>query len=313
MTQCLPLGIDIGTSRLRIVAMRRDRAGAVRVESVAARDVQTAEGSNEYAAISTAIAESIAEIGWRRRACVLALPWRDAVMRCVEFPPMRAPERLRAARLESATFAPWGDPGTPTQVRVRSIDGTNAHLVVVAPVATIRDRMRAVSGNRLAVLAMDYEPFAFRRAFPNADAILDVGLRQSRLYGRLAQPIRTLSIDSGGEGFTAGIAAALSIDVAQAESRKRSVGAAGACDAQLDAFVRRVCDAIDALRERATVRTLGITGNGSRVPGLLERVVASASVVIDTPAYTSEDGYPPDPSFAFDYALAASLAAWALD
>ncbi len=313
MTQCLPLGIDIGTSRLKIVAMRRERAGAVRVESVATRDFPNADGLSEPAAISTAIAESIAEIGWRHRSCVLALPWRDAVMRCVEFPPMPAPERLRAARLESATFAPWSDGDSPTQVRVRSIDGTNAHLVVVAPVAAIRNRMHAVSSNRLAVLAMDYEPLALRRAFRSADAILDVGLRESRLYGRLAQPTRTLSIDSGGAAFTAAIAAALSIDIAQAERRKRSVGAAGACDVELDAFVRRVCDAVEALRERTTVRTLGITGNGSRLPGLLERIVTAASVVVDVPEHAAEDAYLPGASFAFDYALAASLATWPLD
>ncbi len=313
MTQCLPLGIDIGTSRLRIVAMRRERAGAVRVESAATRDFPNADGSSESAAIRSAIAESVAELGWRRRSCVLALPWSDAVMRCMEFPPMRPSERLRAARLESAVFAPWSDGDAPTQVRIRSIDGSNAHLVVVAPLEAIRNRMRAVRDTRLAVLAMDYEPFALRRAFPNADAILDIGLRQSRLYGRLAQPFRTLSIDSGGAALTAAIAATLAIDIAQAERRKRSVGAAGACDAELDAFVRRVCDALEALRERATVRTLGITGNGSRVQGLIERIVTAASVVVDVPTPASEDAYPPGASFAFDYALAASLAAWALD
>jgi hypothetical protein len=160
---------------------------------------------------------------------------------------------------------------------------------------------------------MDYEPFALRRAFPSADAILDIGFRQSRLYGRLAQPFRTLSIDSGGAAFTAAIASTLSIDIAEAERRKRLVGAAGACDPELDAFVRRVCAALEALRERAIVRTLGITGNGSRVPGLIERVATAASVLVELPTHAAEDAYPPGASFAYDYALAASLAAWALD
>lgn len=313
MIQRLPLGVDIGTSRLRIVAMRRERAGAVRVESAAARDLSNADGATESAAISSAIAESIAEIGGRRRSCVLALPWRDAAMRCIEFPPMRATERLRAARLESAMFAPWSAVDTPTQVRVQSIDGTNAHLVVVAPVAAIRSRMRAVRDTRLAVVAMDYEPFALLRAFPNADAILDIGLVQSRLYGRSAKPIRTLPIDGGGAAFTAAIASALSIDIAQAERRKRTVGDGGACGPALDAFVRRVCDAVEALRGRATVRTLGITGNGSRLPGLLERVGTAASVLVEMPTHATEDAYPPGATFASDYALAASLAVWAID
>jgi Tfp pilus assembly PilM family ATPase len=313
MTQRLPLGIDIGTSRLRMVAMCRERDGAVRVESTATRDFPNADRSSESATISSAIAESIAEIGGRRRTCVLALPWNEAMMRCIEFPPMRTSERLRAARLESAMFAPWGDKATPTQVRVQSIDGASAHLIVVAPWAAIHTRMRAVSDTRLAVLAMDYEPLALRRSFPNADAILDIGFRQSRLYGRWARSSRTLSIDGGGAEITAAIASALSIDIGRAERRKRSVGAAGACDRELDDFVRRIREAVEALRERATVRTLGITGNGWRIPGLVERVVAAASVSVELPARLSEDTYSACPSFAFDYALAASLASWTLE
>jgi hypothetical protein len=67
------------------------------------------------------------------------------------------------------------------------------------------------------------------------------------------------------------------------------------------------------LRERATIRTLGITGNGSRVPGLIERVVTASSLSVDVPTHAAEDDYPCGASFAFDYALAASLATWALD
>lgn len=313
MTQRLPLGIDVGTSRVRIVAMRRYRGGPSRVESAAARDVPNTNGSSEPAAISSAIAEAIAEIGWRRGSCVLALPWRHAEMRCMEIPPMSASERLRAARLESALFVPSSERDAPTQVRVQPIDGTNVHLVVVASLAAIRSRMRIVSGTRLAVRAMDYEPFALQRAFPNADAILDVGFRQSRLYGRLAPPIRNQSIDGGGAAFTAAIAAALSIDIAQAERRKRSVGVAGACEEELDAFVRRVCDAVTALREHSMVRSLGVTGNGSRIPGLIERLTTAASVALELPMHAPEDAHSRDASFAFDFALAASLAVWAID
>ena len=164
------------------------------------------------------------------------------------------------------------------------------------------------------VAAVDHEACAAQRAFPFADAVLDVGWRGSSLHAFSVSGPVSVRIDGGGADVTRAIESELGIDGVAAERRKRILGTAGAGESARDRIVADVAAAIAQLRERIPVRRLALTGNGARLGGLSEALESATEALVDVPVSDLVRGgrYPDDVSRsgAPDWTLAAALAAW---
>jgi len=301
----LPLGIDVGAARTRVALLERDASGAIRLVAVATRPT----GDD----VAVAIAAACAELATRERRCVLALGPGDAVLRTAAFPAMRRAERARAARFEASRFVSY--PLHEAAVRVHA--GTGERCVVgIARRSALDARVLGAERARLRPIAVDDAAFALMRAFPYADAIVDVGERATVLV-LPSEPIPAVrSFETGGRAFTEAVVASLGIDETAAEQRKRSVGLAGAGDHARDALVEQLANAL--IEHRATARTepraIALAGNGARLTGFaeaLERAVAIPVRLGALPADVSR-GLPPDVVRAAspDWGLAYGLALW---
>ncbi len=304
--ETLPLGVDIGTARTRIALVERDDARRPDLVAVAVRET----GDDAAAAIAAARAE----LRTSERRCVLALGGGDAHLRTGTFPRMRGGERVRAARYDAAPFL--GFPSADAVVRVVPIEADTC-VVGVARRAALTERVGAARAAGLRPIAVDDAGLALTRVFPAAGAIVDVGARATQLV-LASQPVPIYRIFAGGgAALTAAVVASLGIEEHAAESRKRSIGLAGAGEYARDALVEQLASALVEHRSRARTELDGIVmvGNGARLCGFadaLERAVALTVRMGGLEADVSRS-LPPDVvrAAAPDWALAYGLALWA--
>lgn len=301
----LPLGIDIGAARTRIALMERDPAGAAHLVAVAARPT----GADPAAAVAAAWAE----LGTRERRCVLAAAHPDALLRVAGFPPLGRAERERAARFEAARFVPY----PIAEAALRVVPLADGRCVIgAARQSVLAARLGAAARAKLRPLAVDDGAFALCRAFPAADALIDVGENATTLIvpGEPIPLLRAFAL--GGRALTAAVAAALGLDEPAAEQRKRSVGLAGAGEHARDELVEQLAGALIEIRAaaRGDVRAVALVGNGARLPGLADALERALQVPVRPGALSGGPACPLPPDVVRaagpDWGLAYGLALW---
>ncbi|HTX60394.1 MAG TPA: pilus assembly protein PilM [Verrucomicrobiae bacterium] len=308
----LPLGLDIGSRRIRLARVERARCGKPRLMAVAAREVED-ESSDEILAM--AVEELAHEVGGRRRTCVLAMPSEQVFLAAVHLPKMGWAERRRAAAFEAARCAPWDVREDATVVRIRSIDARNAlHALGLVRKRDLERRVAIVRRAGLRAVRVDHEGCALRRAFPSADAVLDVGLRRTTLHAFAAAGLQSYGAAIGGGAITRAIGSDLKIDAAMAEKRKRVLGTAGAGEGARRELLVQAGLLIERARAAAPIRRIALVGNGSRLPSVGAELESMTGCIVElVVSELLRDGeYPEDVlcAAAPDWALAAALARW---
>jgi Tfp pilus assembly PilM family ATPase len=302
----LPLGIDLGASRVRVALAHRAPDGRAELVAVATRQFQSDPAA--------AVADAVAELRTRERRCVFGLGEPRALLRSIRFPAMRRAEQERAARFEATQFVDY--PIREAVVKVIPLGSDGDAVIGVVRKDVIGSLVALAHTAKLRVCAVDNNVFALRRALPDVDAVLDIGLTDSRLHvytGRF--PIgRRFAV--GGAAFTEGIARALGCDTATAERRKLTHGIAGCGDTVRDALIGDVANALAECRSAGLgdVHEITLAGNGSRL-GDLPAAIEGATAVRVRPATFGPDisqTLPPDVlrAAAPDWCLAFGLALW---
>jgi Tfp pilus assembly PilM family ATPase len=311
----LPLGIDLGSSRIRMAAAERSRSGETRIRAVAARDLPSAEDRLQIQLIAALVEEMTRELGVRERRCVASLGAPHAEMRVMQFPKMTWAERLRAARFEGERFARWDVSLAAATVRVHAHNrDVGSYGVGVARREALQQIVDVCKAAGLCLAAVDFDACAFQRAIQSADAIVDIGLDRSTLHTYGADGPISYPIPVGGSMVTKGIASELAIDAASAERRKRILGCAGAGSASLDQLAVSLAECVSVARARRAINRVALVGNGARLPGLATVVESATHAAVEIPVSELLDGdaYPEDVlrAAAPDWTLAAALAAW---
>jgi type IV pilus assembly protein PilM len=314
----LPLGIDLGSTRVRIAVAEANRESSVRIRAIVARDVPDDAVSpldvGQPALVAALLEEILSEIGSRERRCVLAIGAPACTLRTVRFPMMSWAERVRAARFEAQRLAGW-DLEEGSIVRTHPIDrATGTYAVGVARTASIGSRVSTMKLAGLRAVAIDHDAFAMRRMFPDCDAIVDVGAERSSVHVFGGTGPFSLITEVAGAAITRGIAAELSIDMPTAERRKRILGCAGAGVSAREEVVTSIASLIDRARARTTIGRIVLTGNGARLPNFAHELEEAAGAVSEAPVpeILHTGAYPDDVvrAAAPDWTLAASLATW---
>jgi Tfp pilus assembly PilM family ATPase len=310
----LPLGIDLGTTRVRVALSELTLERKARLRAIASRDLPDPAWSKGGKALDFAamiLEQLVREMGLRTRTCVTALGSPDTTLRTVQFPKMSWLERRKAARFEIQREA------TGSVVRLHPLD-RRAGIFAVASVqpSSVRGHTELLRKAGLRLVGIDHDAFALHRALPEFDAIADVGYETIRLHAFLDKSAVSWSVKSGGNGVTGAIAADLAIDSASAERRKRILGTAGAGAAAFGALVRELGALVDRAIGHRKLDRLAVVGNGARLPGFSEEVADRTGVSVEFPVsrLLRAGGFAEDVLLAAssDWTLAAALSEWAV-
>lgn len=312
----LPLGIDIGTTRIRVVEAEFDASGA-HVRAVAVRELSGTSstpgsfGEPEY--VAALLEDALAELGTRERRCVCAVGEPDALLRSLVFPKMTIAERERAARFEAQRHVDY--PVDEAIVRIHPIDAASGSWALgIARSSAIVARLAALRAAGLKPTAMDHEACALARALPGFDAIIDIGYQRTSVHIPTKQAPITLQAYNGGADVTRAIERDLSIDAHSAEKRKRILGTAGAGERARTALTSDIASLIRNARTTQAISRVAVVGNAARLAGIAADIELATGVICEMPVSAALRGssYPEDVvrSSAADWTLAAGLALW---
>ncbi len=254
----LPLGIDLGASKLRVTYARLTPDGP-RIEAVASRERE--EGcTDEW--LAAMLYEMRADLGARTRTCSMALGSEEATVEAIALPNISYRERISAANIEAQRrHADW----RTRLIRLFPTQVQGSFALVTAPTAEVsrRKRIAARAGLRLVMLGID--GVVWNRFQSQKLSVVDIGVSSTRIhtYDRGIPTVERYPV--GGREVTLEMARALSIDERSAEQRKRILGSAGAGDRLVGALVAWIAARCGA-REPGNSGQVLLVGNGSRLP-----------------------------------------------
>lgn len=313
----LPLGIDIGATRLRVAALET-KAGATSLRAVATRELSNGSSSSGEIADSEYVAalleEAIDELAVRERRCICSVGEPDSLLRPITLPKMSPIERVQAIRLEADRFIDY--PLEEAIVRTHPIaEKERLFALGIVRSKVLASRLKTLKKAGLRVSAVDHEACALSRLLPEYDAIVDIGTERAsvHVYGSAAP--MTFHHFSGGAEITRCIARELSIDLYAAEKRKRIIGASGAGDSARGALAREIASLLDVGRSRrGAINRIGLVGNAVRLLGLRSDIESATGAIAEIAVGQSfhSASYPQDvvQSAAPDWSLAVGLAMW---
>ena len=285
----MPLGIDIGATRIR-VAFARWKRGRPRVEAIAVRD--------RAAGFSTAslIVDAWRELDTPERRCILALG-------------------MPQAELLVSDIKPKADGDSGTIVRWHSIDRkTGRYALGRTRRGELEKRLATLAETPLRAIAVDHESLALRRALPQYRIVLDIGYSRTSLHLLDRDLPRTLSIPIGGREITASVQEDLAIDAASAEKRKRIYGVSGAGEAARDRLATEIVTALTTIGELLPEQRIALVGNGALLAGFASDLCRACACQVDVPDSALLHDVPSSMRFYFggaDSNLAAGLSIWA--
>ncbi|MDP9017367.1 MAG: pilus assembly protein PilM [Candidatus Eremiobacteraeota bacterium] len=319
MMRSLPLGVDIGATRLRLVHTVVTEDGP-KLRAVATRDLAQDVATSgiiidqEY--VAAAIEEAYEELQTAERRCVLSVGEPDAVLRSVEFPKMTEMERGRAAVFEAQRYIDYSI--EEALVRMHPVEErTEVYAIGVIRAKVLHSRIATIKAAGLRPLAADHEGLALGRALPGYDAILDIGHERTSIHIYAGSAPLTLQHVAGGAEITRGIERDLAVDARSAEKRKRILGTAGAGESARSAFLADITSLLETASSRTGVLArVALFGNGCRLNNFAVDLERATGLLVETPAskLLRGDAYPTDVvrAGAADWNLAAGLATWGL-
>lgn len=314
----LPLGVDMGARRVRMVLLESHATAGPRLVAAAARDLPAPSKTDDVLQrefVSAVLEELRDDLGVRERRAVLGIGGPASTVRIVEMPKMTGFERSRAARFEAERFAPWSFLDEPTLVRAERFERSSDRYVLGAvKKAVLQEQLSTIRMAGLRPMCVEHDAFAFRRVYGCDAAIVDVGSDRTTLHAGGSEDVYSWSVGAGGAGITTGIARDLGIDPASAERRKRILGIAGGGTEKRDALASAIAGMVRRARERSSITRVILTGNGARIPGLAPALhdLCGISAKMPVPEILRTGPYPDDVlrTAAPDWSLAAGLAMW---
>ncbi len=310
----LPLGIDIGTRRIRIAEVTHTD-GEFTLARVSTLDLPD---DPDASVIEEMLRATLRDLRIRERRCVVSVADPEAMLRSATFPRLSTREREQAGRFEASRHIDY--PLAEAFVRTIALgENLTSCAIGIVQREVMRSRLRDVRAAGLRPIALDHAAYAYHRALPFADAVLDVGHTTARLYRYGGTVPIGRSFPGGGRAFTHAIANDLSTEFADAERRKCSIGPAGAAEDHQQSFCAEIARELAHLSspDLPPLRRLTLVGNGARLPGLPERLEHDLGCAVDLTTRLTIDSaaYPQDVlrAAAPDWTLSLGLALWSKD
>lgn len=244
------LGIDVGTSSIKIVQLKKS-SGRVVLETYGAISLGPTAGVEAGRAtnlppekVSDALRSVVSESGATAKSCGVAIPSGASLMTIIELPELRKEELNKIIPNEARKYVPvpmeevtldwWVIPKfESSDDENRPVTPTKSEVLLIALHNETVNRYRdAVNGAKLSPAFFEVEIFsAMRAAMPEQLAptmIIDMGAGTTKVYIIERGIVRVShTISRGSQDMTLALAAALNVSVERAESIKRSARVSG--------------------------------------------------------------------------------------
>src|SRR3954470_2570764 len=304
------IGLDIGTSVVRAVELSfgrngvtLERFGQLVLPPDAVDDGQVVDPE----AVAKALRKLWTATKLSHKRVVLGVANQRVIVRQLELPWLERSELAASLPFQVQDLLPMPvDQAVLDFFPVEELtDSTGARtlkgLLVAAARETVLANVRATELAGLSVQGVDLTPFAVLRALGRqtgaeveTEALIDIGARVTNIVvhsGGVPRFVRILLI--GGQDVTDAVAEQLKVPLAQAEVLKQQVGRSGFDEGMEDVvstvastaqdFVTEIHGSLDyyaASNPTAPVERLVVTGGGSRLDGILDRLAAATRLPV---------------------------------
>lgn len=291
------LGIDIGTSSIKVVQLRRERGrviletyGAIALGPYAGVEIGRATAL-QADKLSEALKDVIREANVTTKDAAIAIPYASSLVSIIKLPEAVEKQLAQVVPIEARKYIPVPinevllDWFVVSGGKSTTKDGKLEVLLVAIHNDTIAKFRAIAAAATLVTSFFEIEVFSAVRASLDhglaPTAVLDMGAATTKFYVVERGLIRESHIiNHGSQDLTLAASRALSITVAQAEERKRKYGLTGmevpglkqSLELSLSPLVGEVGRTILGWEQRnnQTLGSMTLTGGGSALKGLKE-------------------------------------------
>lgn len=309
------LGLDIGTSAVRAaeVSMKSDPPTLARFTAVPLPRGAVVGGEIvDIDAVAGALRELVRRGRFTIKHTAIGLANQKVVVRQVEMPAMEEEDLKGALQFQAQEFIPIPieDAILDYQILEEQTNEAGERTVKVLLVAAQRDMVNTfvsvVQGAGLDPAAVDLSSFADLRALASssallgpreAEALIDIGAGVTNIVvHEQGNPRFVRILPMGGDDVTDALAGGLNVPWDEAETVKARIGvtpeggpfpaegAARMIEQRAGAFVDEVRGSLDYYLTQpgaARISMVIVTGGGSRLPGLPERLAAALHLPVE--------------------------------
>jgi len=309
------VGVDLGSYGVRAVELSLsggeatlERFAQVTLPPGAIRDGEVADA----AAVSASVRRLWTEGGFKGKKVVIGVANQRVIVRMAEMPAMSEEDFTSALRFEAQDLIPIpvDDAILDFQILEDVVDNTDGEarmrvLLAAAQRDMVRSHLAAVEGAGLRASAVDLVPFALVRALnanapafdfdTRAEAIVCIGggVTNVVVHERgVPRFVRVLLV--GGDDVTDAIVRELDVQIDEAEALKRraDISSSDPLVARAGQVVRdRVAPLVEEIRgsldyylaqsQSVIIDRLLVTGGGSRMAGLMERLQSQVGARVE--------------------------------
>ncbi|MCA2215350.1 type IV pilus assembly protein PilM [Jidongwangia harbinensis] len=302
MAGVTPIGLDIGSSSIRAVEVRRTKDeyaltnfGQVPLEAGVVRSGVVADS----AALVSALKQLWAACKFTTKHVRLGVTNPQLVVRETSVSNLPAKEMRRSLPFQVSDLLPTAVEKSLLDFRPLEEPGVNPTvrgLLVAVPKDAVMALVDAVEKAGLHVAGVDLAPFALLRAASRLDAqveaLVDIGAEVTSVVVHAdGEPLIVRTVPRGGSEITDAMATRLGLPAAEAETLKCRFGLHGdGSPATADAAADAVRPLLNELRSSFTylasgerqkqVTRVALCGGGALMPGLAELVQEKLSVQV---------------------------------
>jgi len=306
------IGLDIGTSGVRAAELSfgkgvvtLEKFGQVALPEGAVRDGEVVDPD----AVAAAIKQLWAHTKFSSKKVVIGVANQKVIVRQVDLPWMPVDELKKSLAFQVQDFVPM--PVDQAVLDFHPLEELTAEggarilrgLLVAASRDMVNASLEAVQKAGLSPVMVDLTSFAVIRSLADADhlgmgaqveALVDVGARVTNIVvhqGGVPRFVRILLM--GGQDVTDAVASNLGVTHEQAEALKHELGGGSTSDqaaaagrvadvtaATLVDEIRGSLDYYSSSTPHGPVQRVVLTGGGSRLRGLVDRMAASTRVPV---------------------------------
>ncbi len=257
------VGLDVGSTSVKVVSLRRHRAG-VHLAYAGLREIPLAVEGEDRPGWGVALLDLLHAGGLRRRPFAIAYNRKAPIIRRLTFPKIPKAELEEAIRWELKKIAPQPveemaiDYLTAAEYEDQGV--TRCDLIVVAADrASLKEQLGDLKPFGIRVRAADVVPLAqlntVRLNYPEdleANlAFMDLGGDRTDINVAKAGTLRlTRTVPLGGDGITRAIASRFQVDLGEAEELKKKIGVGEGDPGDLKVPFKEARDLIRAEMER---------------------------------------------------------------
>jgi len=299
------LGIDIGTSSIKIVELLHD-GNNIKLNNYAqffARSNYIGSSSGPFSMLDshtvTVFRDMFLAANFVSKSAVVALPVFSSFSTLIELPTMSEGELKEAIEYEIRKYIPV--PVSEVQfdwIKIESLSSPKKIklLVIAVPNEIINKFNNIADATDIHITNMELETFSMARALiPQSNskttAILEVGYRTTNV-GIVSGGVVVMhhNIGMGGINITKALASGMSIDIDRAEEIKRTNGILDASENVLELLKTSIdkilAEASQVLQNYVQeggvpVEKIILTGGNASMPGFVEYIKQSLSVEVE--------------------------------